>query len=118
MGPLGELWLRAESECEEWREAHRFLEWDGWEEGLLDSVIGARLSPPSSPSSQEGKDEEGVSSFRGVGGSSEFGNPDVGLALVGVGHGSAAGGGGGKREKEGVGGTIRLKNGFVGLLLA
>jgi len=40
LGAVGELWLRADREREAWRNAHRFLEWDGWEEGLLTSVIG------------------------------------------------------------------------------
>ena len=35
LGPLGALWLRGESERAEWRRAHKVLEWDGWEEGLI-----------------------------------------------------------------------------------
>ena len=35
LDPLGALWLRGESERVEWRRAHKVLEWDGWEEGLI-----------------------------------------------------------------------------------
>jgi len=34
------LWLRGESERAEWRRAHKVLEWDGWEEGLVLKELG------------------------------------------------------------------------------
>ena len=40
LGPLGALWLRGESERAEWRRAHKVLEWDGWEEGLIYQTLG------------------------------------------------------------------------------
>ena len=35
-----QLWLRGEREREEWRRAHKVVEWDGWEEGLVGNVLG------------------------------------------------------------------------------
>lgn len=43
--PLASLWLRGESERAEWRRAHKVLEWDGWEEGLVMQVLGLEESP-------------------------------------------------------------------------
>jgi len=40
ISPLGALWLRGESERAEWRRAHKVLEWDGWEEGLIYQTLG------------------------------------------------------------------------------
>jgi hypothetical protein len=34
------LWLRGNSERAEWRRAHKVLEWDGWEEGLVLKELG------------------------------------------------------------------------------
>ena len=39
-GSPGRVWLTAERAGTQARDLHRFLEWDGWEEGLLDSVLG------------------------------------------------------------------------------
>lgn len=73
------MWLRAEKERAPWREAHRFLEWDGWEEHLLETVIG-----------DKGKEGEGVWDFDGGGGDKKSGVGGIGLGLNGLG-----GGGGG-----------------------
>ncbi|CAE7125485.1 unnamed protein product [Rhizoctonia solani] len=35
----GERWTRAERERASWRVAHRAVEWDGWELGLVESVL-------------------------------------------------------------------------------
>ncbi|KAF8734955.1 Phosphotransferase enzyme family, partial [Rhizoctonia solani] len=35
----GERWIRAERERASWRVAHRAVEWDGWELGLVESVL-------------------------------------------------------------------------------
>lgn len=79
MGPLGSSWLRAEKEREPWRDAHRFLEWDGWEEGLLETVIGDKagalpyndMSANCAPASRVG-----------VGGTFKMGNGFIGLSLT------------------------------------
>jgi len=34
------LWLRGEAERGNWRRAHKVLEWDGWEEGLVLKELG------------------------------------------------------------------------------
>ena len=39
-GSPGRVWLKAERAGTQARDLHRFLEWDGWEEGLLDNVLG------------------------------------------------------------------------------
>lgn len=39
LGEHGERWVRAEREREPWRWAHKAVEWDGWEEGLIASVL-------------------------------------------------------------------------------
>ncbi|KAG8810321.1 hypothetical protein FRC17_002980 [Serendipita sp. 399] len=39
-GDIARLWLRGESERIEWRRAHKVLEWDGWEEGLVLKELG------------------------------------------------------------------------------
>ncbi|KZT39429.1 hypothetical protein SISSUDRAFT_984858, partial [Sistotremastrum suecicum HHB10207 ss-3] len=36
----GKEWLKWETEGEKLRRAHRALEWDGWEEGIVTSVLG------------------------------------------------------------------------------
>ncbi|KAF8315429.1 hypothetical protein DL93DRAFT_2042821, partial [Clavulina sp. PMI_390] len=36
----GKLWLAAERAGDTARDLHRFVEWDGWEEGLLETVVG------------------------------------------------------------------------------
>lgn len=38
--PAARLWLRAEKERATWRRAHKVLEWDGWEEGLVLKELG------------------------------------------------------------------------------
>lgn len=45
--PLAKLWLRGEAERSEWRRAHKVLEWDGWEEGLVLQALGLeeQISP-------------------------------------------------------------------------
>lgn len=50
LGPLGALWLRGESERAEWRRAHKVLEWDGWEEGLIYQTLelDEEIDTPSS----------------------------------------------------------------------
>ncbi|KAB5590838.1 hypothetical protein CTheo_5707 [Ceratobasidium theobromae] len=35
----GERWMRAERERASWRVAHKVVEWDGWELGLVESVL-------------------------------------------------------------------------------
>lgn len=37
---VGEQWARAEQEGKAMRAAHRMIEWDGWEEGLADAILG------------------------------------------------------------------------------
>jgi hypothetical protein len=83
-GIMGQLWLAAESAGVRARDAHRFLEWDGWEEGLLYNVIG----PPDPNEDADPSDLYGMSSA-------------IGSSM-----------------KKGVGGTFRMRNGFVGLSLA
>jgi hypothetical protein len=39
-GDAASLWLRGEAERAEWRRAHKVLEWDGWEEGLVLKELG------------------------------------------------------------------------------
>jgi len=39
MGADGELWVRGEREREAWRRAHKVIEWDGWEEGLVQTIF-------------------------------------------------------------------------------
>lgn len=39
-GDAATLWLRGESERAGWRQAHKVLEWDGWEEGLVLKELG------------------------------------------------------------------------------
>lgn len=47
LDPMSKLWLRGESERAEWRKAHKVLEWDGWEEGLVLQALGLeeQISP-------------------------------------------------------------------------
>ncbi|KAG9058828.1 hypothetical protein FS842_000025 [Serendipita sp. 407] len=49
---IARLWLRGESERIEWRRAHKVLEWDGWEEGLVLKELG--LSDTVGPGSTNG----------------------------------------------------------------
>lgn len=93
-GVTGQAWLAAERLGERARDAHRFLEWDGWEEGLLDGVI-ASLSPPISESAS-------LSSER------TLATPDEVQPAANI--DSATG-------KKLVGGTFKMKNGFIGLSL-
>lgn len=37
---IGEQWAKAEKEGEQLRAAHRVIEWDGWEEGLVAEILG------------------------------------------------------------------------------
>jgi hypothetical protein len=37
---LAREWLHYESAGQRLRMAHRFVEWDGWEEGLIDTILG------------------------------------------------------------------------------
>jgi hypothetical protein len=37
---LAQEWLQYEEGGTRLRLAHRFIEWDGWEEGLIDSILG------------------------------------------------------------------------------
>jgi hypothetical protein len=37
---LAREWLHYESVGQRLRVAHRFVEWDGWEEGLIDTILG------------------------------------------------------------------------------
>lgn len=39
---VAEEWLKYESAGARLRLAHRFAEWDGWEEGLADTILGAQ----------------------------------------------------------------------------
>lgn len=39
-GDAARLWLRGEIERAGWRRAHKVLEWDGWEEGLVLKELG------------------------------------------------------------------------------
>jgi hypothetical protein len=39
-GDIANLWLRGEAQRREWRRAHKVLEWDGWEEGLVYRELG------------------------------------------------------------------------------
>lgn len=74
------MWLTAERLGVHARSLHRFLEWDGWEEGLLDNVLAeygraaevdamllsptlsATTSPPQSPESK--RDGRGNGTFK------------------------------------------------------
>jgi hypothetical protein len=38
---LANQWLHYETAGARLRMAHRYVEWDGWEEGLIDSILGA-----------------------------------------------------------------------------
>lgn len=38
---VGEEWAKAEAAGQALRAAHRMIEWDGWEEGLADAILGA-----------------------------------------------------------------------------
>lgn len=132
MGPLGELWLRAEKERETWRDAHVYLEWDGWEEGLLDTVIGDKgwgYGPSADSGDGDEQDEfpprVGVGGgFRGVGVGGGFhsvaggagASPSSGFRGVGV--GAVGGGFRGVGSDGGVAGTFKMQTGFVGLSLA
>lgn len=49
-GDLAKLWLRGESTRREWRRAHKVLEWDGWEEGLVLRELGLENKTTASPS--------------------------------------------------------------------
>ncbi|GLB38967.1 putative phosphotransferase enzyme family protein [Lyophyllum shimeji] len=40
LAALSREWLYYESAGQRLRMAHRFVEWDGWEEGLVDSILG------------------------------------------------------------------------------
>lgn len=40
LAALAREWLHYESTGVRLRMAHRFVEWDGWEEGLVDSILG------------------------------------------------------------------------------
>lgn len=40
LSSLAREWLHYESAGVRLRMAHRFVEWDGWEEGLIDSILG------------------------------------------------------------------------------
>ncbi|KAF8067931.1 hypothetical protein FPV67DRAFT_1165551 [Lyophyllum atratum] len=40
LAALSREWLYYESAGQRLRMAHRFVEWDGWEEGLIDSILG------------------------------------------------------------------------------
>jgi hypothetical protein len=40
LSALAHEWIHHEAEGTRLRMAHRFVEWDGWEEGLADSIIG------------------------------------------------------------------------------
>jgi hypothetical protein len=42
-GDAARLWLRGEAERAEWRRAHKVLEWDGWEEGLVLKELGLEV---------------------------------------------------------------------------
>ena len=37
---VGEQWARAEQEGTAMRAAHRMIEWDGWEDGLVNGILG------------------------------------------------------------------------------
>lgn len=37
---LAKEWLHYEEAGTRLRMAHRFIEWDGWEEGLVESILG------------------------------------------------------------------------------
>jgi hypothetical protein len=39
LGEHGQRWVRAEREREPWRWAHKVIEWDGWEVGLVASIL-------------------------------------------------------------------------------
>ena len=84
LGSVGELWLQADREREAWRDAHRFLEWDGWEEGLLTTVIGDKGTVDEVGVYGEKVGAIPASSARvGVGGTSfKMGNGFVGLTLA------------------------------------
>lgn len=45
-GEASKLWLRGEAERAEWRRAHKVLEWDGWEEGLVLKELGLEEEGP------------------------------------------------------------------------
>lgn len=62
-------WLKAESERAEWRRAHKVVEWDGWEEGLVAEILGEVDIPtqPTSSVNSAPSQAPGVGTFRGVG---------------------------------------------------
>lgn len=33
-------WLKGEAEKSEWRRVHKVVEWDGWEENLVSTILG------------------------------------------------------------------------------
>ncbi|KAF5380784.1 hypothetical protein D9757_007105 [Collybiopsis confluens] len=47
LASLAREWLQYESAGMRLRMAHRFIEWDGWEEGLADSILGEEESEAS-----------------------------------------------------------------------
>lgn len=55
LAALAREWLFYESAGQRLRMAHRFVEWDGWEEGLIDSILG-----PEDCEDEWFKDLEGV----------------------------------------------------------
>ena len=87
MGSPSKVWLTAERVGTQARDLHRFLEWDGWEEGLLDSVLGK----------EKLEELEAATKPRAVGST--------------IGAGSS-----GNRDGRG-NGTFKMRNGFIGLSL-
>ncbi|KAF9029134.1 hypothetical protein BDZ89DRAFT_1065660 [Hymenopellis radicata] len=70
IGTLAREWLYYEAAGTRLRMAHRFVEWDGWEEGLADSILGPADSEDdwlSDPAVVEAPDStEGVAGRRKV----------------------------------------------------
>lgn len=90
----GKLWLTAEHYGHGARELHRFLEWDGWEEGLLDGVLGKdRLDADAAAAERERVEREAASRKAAVSASASS-------------------------NRDGRGnGTFKMRNGFIGLSL-
>ncbi|KZV98634.1 hypothetical protein EXIGLDRAFT_727361 [Exidia glandulosa HHB12029] len=107
----GEEWGRAEQEGHALRAAHRMIEWDGWEEGLADAILGE----------EDDGDEEGEPTQRAP---AQFGTvvpaTDGGLVVVnsrsprsGIGpKGGGLNGNGAGGSRHGAGVDLALLNGL------
>ncbi|KAF5383255.1 hypothetical protein D9615_004905 [Tricholomella constricta] len=70
IGALAREWLFYESAGQRLRMAHRFVEWDGWEEGLIDNILG-----PEENEDDWFKDIEGMVMRTGLNSPPAPGNP-------------------------------------------